>query len=130
MDVRCWEKNRVALERGEIKAGNFIKIDATDVTELQPLVGNRYEVSSATTTDIYFNAPIGDFSYGTGSSTEYIEFSGNFSVGGGFIHMPAPPWGIYFQRRLWCPYYYEPAGTGTSPTFMRRICSMPPDGRI
>jgi len=100
-----------------IKAGSFIRIDATDVTELQPLVGERYEVSSANGTDIYFNAPVGDVTYGSGSATEYIEFSGNFSVGGGFIHSPAPPWAVYFQRRLWCPYYYTPAGTGTSPTY-------------
>ena len=103
-----------------IKAGSFITIDATDVTELQPLVGNRYEVSSADSTDIYFNAPIGDVTYASGSATEYIEFSGNFSVGGGFIHSPAPPWGVPHQRRLWCPYFYTPAGTGTSPTYTDR----------
>jgi hypothetical protein len=29
------------------------------------------------------------------------------SLGGGFSHMPAPPWATYFQRRLISPYWYE-----------------------
>ena len=100
-----------------IREGSYITIDYTNVTELQPLVGGRYAVVEATTTDIYFYAPVANISYGTGSASEDIEFSGNVSVNGGFIHMPAPPWGVYFQRRLWCPYYYTPGGTGTSPTY-------------
>jgi len=103
-----------------IQAGNYITIDFTDVTELQPLVGGRYVVSEATSTDIYFYAPVANITYGTGSASEDIEFSGNFSVGGGFIHSPAPPWGVPHQRRLWCPYFYTPAGTGTSPTYTDR----------
>jgi hypothetical protein len=103
-----------------IKAGDNITVDATDVTELQPLVGNTYPVTSATSTTITFNAPIGNFTYGTGTSTEYIEFSGRFSQGGGFFHSPAPAWGVYFQRRLWVPYNYTPGGTQVSPTYTDR----------
>ena len=103
-----------------IKAGDKITVDATDVTELQPMVGNDYEVATASATTITFNAPIGDFAYGTGTSTEYIEFSGRFSQGGGFFHSPAPPWGVSFQRRLWVPYNYTPGGTQTSPTYTDR----------
>jgi len=51
---------------------------------------------------------------------QQIEFGGRFSVGGGFIHQPAPPWGVYFQRRLWVPFYYAPAGTFSSPTYTDR----------
>jgi hypothetical protein len=102
-----------------LREGDFITVDATDVTELQPLVGNRYELASATTTTVTFNAPIADFA-GPGTSTEYIEFSGRFSQGGGFFHSPAPEWGVHFQRRLWVPYRYTPGGTGTSPTYTDR----------
>jgi len=42
------------------------------------------------------------------------------SVGGGFTHMPAPPWAIYHQRRLWMPYYYTMAGSSGSPTITSR----------
>jgi len=31
-----------------------------------------------------------------------------------------PPWGVYFQRRLWVPFYYTPAGTFSSPTYTNR----------
>jgi hypothetical protein len=51
---------------------------------------------------------------------QQIEIGGKFSVGGGFIHQPAPPWGIYFQRRLWVPFYYNPAGTYNAPTYTNR----------
>jgi len=27
----------------------------------------------------------------------------------GFSHMPAPPWAVYHQRRLWMPFYYTQA---------------------
>jgi hypothetical protein len=34
--------------------------------------------------------------------------------------MPAAPWGTYFQRRLWVPYWYEAGGTLLSPTYTDR----------
>jgi hypothetical protein len=49
-----------------------------------------------------------------------FEFGGRFSVGGGFTHMPAPPWASYFQRRLWVPYWYTVGGTASSPTYTDR----------
>lgn len=42
------------------------------------------------------------------------------SVGRGFIHSPAPPWGVYHQRRMWVPYWYSPGGTDGSPTYTDR----------
>jgi hypothetical protein len=47
-------------------------------------------------------------------------FTKKVSSGLGFIHMPAPPWGVMFQRRLWTPYYYEDSGTSTSPSYGSR----------
>lgn len=49
-----------------------------------------------------------------------IEYSYLESIGGGFSHMPAPPWATYFQRRLWVPYWYEVGGTLIDPEFTDR----------
>jgi hypothetical protein len=101
-----------------IVAGDTIVIYETDVPEFSSISGKSFEVASATTTNISFFAPVGDLgSLGGGLQ---VEFGGRFSVGGGFIHQPAPPWGIYFQRRLWVPFYYQPAGTFSSPTYTNR----------
>ena len=103
-----------------IKEGDRINIRATSVALLQPIIGQDFIVTEATTTNIYFNAPIPDVSYGTGSGSQFIEFGSRYSLGLGFTHMPAPKWGVYFQRRLWCPYFYEPEGTNTAPTYPDR----------
>ena len=42
------------------------------------------------------------------------------SQGIGFVHMPAPPWGVYHQRRIICPYYYTSTGTSGSETITSR----------
>ena len=34
--------------------------------------------------------------------------------------MPAPPWAIYHQRRLWMPFLYTTSGTAGSPTITSR----------
>jgi hypothetical protein len=49
-----------------------------------------------------------------------VIFSRRISVGTGFTHMPAPPFAIYHQRRLWMPYLYTMAGTLGSPTITNR----------
>jgi hypothetical protein len=103
-----------------IEAGSIITILQTDVAILTPLVGNQYQVTEANTTDIYFIAPVPNVSYGSGSASQNIDFSGNFSVGGGFMHQPGAPWGVYFQRRLWVPYYYEQSGAYTAPAYTNR----------
>lgn len=103
-----------------IRAGDRVTISATDVALLENVVGKDYVVTSATSTDIYFNAPLPNISYGSGSGSDFIEFGSRYSLGLGFTHMPAPEWAVYFQRRLWCPYYYEPEGTAISPTYADR----------
>jgi hypothetical protein len=101
-----------------IVTGDTIVIYETDVPEFSAISGKSFEVASATTTNISFFAPVGDLA-SLGGGLE-VEFGGRFSVGGGFIHQPAPPWGVYFQRRLWVPFYYTPAGTFSSPTYTDR----------
>ena len=101
-----------------IVAGDTIVIYETDVPEFSAISGKSFEVASATTTNISFFAPVADLA--TLGGGLQVEFGGRFSVGGGFIHQPAPPWGVYFQRRLWVPFYYTPAGTFSSPTYTDR----------
>jgi hypothetical protein len=99
-----------------ITKGDTIVIYETSIDEFASIVGKEFEVFSANTTTITFYAPIGTKNSFSGN----LEFGGRFSVGGGFIHQPAPPWGIYFQRRLWVPFYYDPAGTYNAPTYTNR----------
>jgi hypothetical protein len=101
-----------------IVAGDTIVIYETTVPEFSAISGKSFEVLSATTTNISFIAPVANLA--TLGGGLQVEFGGRFSVGGGFIHQPAPPWGIYFQRRLWVPFYYDPAGTFSSPTYTDR----------
>ena len=100
-----------------IQVGDFVFIHYTEIPSIKHLEGNSYQVVSASSTSIEFYVPAGDLSAG-GSNT--FEFGGRFSVGGGFTHMPAPPWASYFQRRLWVPYWYTVGGTVASPTYTDR----------
>ena len=103
-----------------IVAGDTIRITDTDVAILTNVIGQQYTVTSATATDIYFEAPLPNVTFGSGTGSDFIEFGSRFSIGLGFTHMPAPKYGVYFQRRLWCPYFYEPEGTSLSPTYTDR----------
>ena len=38
----------------------------------------------------------------------------------GFTHMPTPPWGVYHQRRLIVPYFYDTTGSSGSETITDR----------
>ena len=101
-----------------IVAGDTIVIYETTVPEFSAISGKSFEVLSATTTNISFIAPVGNLASISGS--QQIEFGGRFSEGLGFIHQPAPPWGVYFQRRLWVPFYYAPSGTYNAPVYTDR----------
>lgn len=101
-----------------IVKGDTIVVYETNIPTFSAIVGQSFEVLSATTTNISFIAPVANLASIPGS--QQIEFGGRFSEGLGFIHQPAPPWGTYFQRRLWVPFYYQPAGTFNSPTYASR----------
>ena len=105
-----------ALGNTTITKGDTIVIYETTIDEFASTVGKEFEVFSANTTTITFYAPIGTKASFSGN----LEFGGRFSVGGGFIHQPAPPWGVYFQRRLWVPFYYLPGNTFSAPTYTDR----------
>ena len=101
-----------------ISAGDIIVIYETTVPEFTSVVGKEFQVTSASTTNISFFAPVANIT-GVGS-TGQIEFGGRFSVGGGFMHQPGAPWGIHFQRRLWVPYYYDQSGAYDTVTYTSR----------
>ena len=100
-----------------VRAGDTIVVRETTTTALLGMLGQSYQVVNATTTTIQWYAPVGDYNT---SSSDPFEFGGNFSVGGGFMHQPGAPWGFYFQRRLWVPYYYEQSGAYNAVTFTNR----------
>lgn len=97
-----------------IRKRDFVTVYKSEITELESLIGKTFEVVTATSTQIQFYVPAGDV---TAGGALLFEVGGRFSVGGGFIHLPAPPWAVYFQRRIWCPYWYEPNGSYGSYTF-------------
>jgi hypothetical protein len=100
-----------------IKVGDVIVIRQTATLDFAEMLGNEYQVTEATTTTIKWYAPVGNYNT---SSTDIFEFGGRFSVGGGFMHQPAAPWGIHFQRRLWVPYYYDQSGPFNAPVYTSR----------
>ena len=103
-----------AVGNTTIRAGDIIVVRESATAELSGMVGNEYYVTEATTTTIKWYAPIGDYAT---SSSDAFEFGGRFSVGGGFMHQPGAPWGVYFQRRLWVPHYYSVSGTYSAPVY-------------
>jgi hypothetical protein len=104
----------IVVANTTIKAGDIIVVRQTVTPELSGMLGNEYYVTAATTTTISWYAPIGNYNT---SSSDVFEFGGQFSVGGGFMHQPGAPWGVYFQRRLWVPHYYSVSGTYNSPVY-------------
>jgi len=108
--------DKATLGNTTLIKGDSIIIYQSTIDEFASVVGKEFEVIFADTRTVTFYAPIGTKASFTGN----LEFGGRFSVGAGFIHQPAPPWGVYFQRRLWVPFYYTPAGTFSSPTYTDR----------
>ena len=97
-----------------VRSGDIIVVRESAAPELSAMVGNEYYVTEATTTTIKWYAPVGDYNT---SSSDSFEFGGRFSVGGGFMHQPGAPWGVYFQRRLWVPHYYNSSGAYNAPVY-------------
>ncbi len=100
-----------------IKVGDIIVVRQTATPDFAEMLGKEYQVKEASATTIKWYAPIGNYDT---SSTAVFEFGGRFSVGGGFMHQPGAPWGIYFQRRLFVPYYYDQSGPYSNPVYTSR----------
>ena len=117
VDVVSGVVSLVVAGNTTIATGDTITVYETTEPTFSGISGKSFEVKNATTVLIEFIAPVGDLATISGNN---IQVGGQFSVGAGFIHQPSPPWGTYFQRRLWVPFYYDPAGSFSSPTYTDR----------
>jgi hypothetical protein len=104
-----------------IFAGDVVVIYETTIPEFTSIVGKQFQVTSASTTNIQFYAPVANIS--ASGSTGQVEFGGRFTEGGGFMHQPGAPWATYFQRRLFVPFYYSQSGTFSAPVYTSRKIS-------
>jgi hypothetical protein len=95
-----------------LAVGNTIRIIDRGTTTLNNL--SEFFITVVTANTFKFFATANDI---TGAS---VVMGSPQSAGAGFTHMPAPPWAIYHQRRLWMPYYYTMAGSSGSPTITSR----------
>ena len=86
-----------------LAVGDYVYVIDRGTSELQE--GDfKYTVSEVPTANSFkFLGQVPDV------ASDRIVVSKKVSSGKGFIHMPAPGWGYYHQRRLWVPYWYEPA---------------------
>ena len=105
--------DKAALGNTTLVDGDIIVIYESTIDEFAPIVGKEFQIISASNRTITFYAPIGTKASFSGN----LEFGGRFSVGGGFIHQPGAPWGVYFQRRLWVPHYYNQSGAYNAPVY-------------
>ena len=97
-----------------VATGDSVIIYGTDNTAFLEFLGRSFIVQAATSTAISFYIPVADLST---ISTDTLSVGRQISVGAGFRHMPAPPFGVYHQRRLIVPYRYSQTGTTASPTY-------------
>jgi hypothetical protein len=68
--------------------------------------GSEYEIATVPGANSFtFYADADDV------SAQHVVYSTKASLGGGYINMPAAPWGVYHQRRWWLPYFYTDAGS-------------------
>ena len=104
-----------------IFAGDVVVIYETTIPEFTAIVGKQFQVTSASTTNIQFLAPVANIA--ASGSTGQVEFGGRFTEGGGFMHQPGAPWATYFQRRLFVPFYYSQSGTFSAPVYTSRKIS-------
>jgi hypothetical protein len=77
--------------------------------------GDSYTVATVADADTFtFFAQVENF----GSKT--VTLSKRVSSSLGFMHMPAPPFAVYHQRRLWMPFRYLSSGSSGTPTITNR----------
>ena len=89
---------------------SFVVAGSTSVTYQTPILSQmKYDLITT-----------GAIAFKPSRSSLQIEVGGQFSVGGGFMHQPAAPWGVPFQRRLWVPYYYDQSGPFNAPVYTSR----------
>ena len=96
-----------------LNVGNLVFVvdnGSTSLSESSP-----YVVATVPTVDSFtFYAEVVD------SSATKVVYAKRQPSQLGFTHMPAPAWGVYHQRRLIVPYYYNTTGSIGSETITDR----------
>lgn len=96
-----------------LAVGDIVYVVDAGSTELTE--GLAYQIATVPTGDTFtVNAQIADL------SSHSVVWTKQISKGLGFTHMPAPPWGVYHERRLFVPYFYTTTGTPGSETVTDR----------
>ena len=95
-----------------IELGDLVTVSSSGDTGLNPIT--EYRVYEVTSTTFLFRADAPDIAGAT------ISVGKRQSISLGYTHMPAPPWAIYHQRRLWMPFNYTMTGTSGSPIITAR----------
>ena len=85
------------LETGD----EVVVVDSSALT-----TDDAYSITRIDANSFYFYADVDDT-----SSAITSKFIARVSAGGGYIHMPAPPFGVAHNFRLAVPYFYEPTTT-------------------
>lgn len=97
------------------QVGDTIEIE--DIGNSTLLVGEKYVVAerddSGPSISFFVQHP-------NVNNANGVIFQQPVSVGLGFTHMPAPPFGTYHQRRLVVPFRFDVGGTNANPTFTSR----------
>lgn len=77
--------------------------------------GSGYVVATVPTSGSFtFYAEVADL------SSHSIVYTKRVSNGRGYTYMPAPPWGVYHQRRLIVPFFYTTTGSSGSEVITNR----------
>lgn len=100
-----------------IDAEDTAFIYGSDDPHFEPFVGRNVKVITANATTVTFYLPVEDLSTIGGN---VFSIGKQVSVGGGFSYMPAPPWGVYHQRRMICPFRYTVGEDMGDPTYTDR----------
>lgn len=96
-----------------LSVGDSVTVIDKASTEL--VEGKSYVIATVADANTFtFFAAIADHSPAS------VVYSKRASVALGLMHMPAPPWAIYHQRRLWMPFRYLSSGTSGTPTIADR----------
>ena len=103
-DVPGANQNPANSSYHNISVGDDITIRA-GAAPYDSVLGQTARAISASATVITFNLGVTD------TTIASLTISKPLSVGKGFIHQPAAPWGVVHERRLWLPYWYTSATT-------------------
>lgn len=105
------------LTNTTVESGDTIKIYGSSHASFLPHIGRSVVVTTATGSAISFYLPIENLAT-IGADT--LTIGNQVSVGAGFIHEPAAPWGVHFQGRSVVPYRYSATGDIATPVFTDR----------